>query len=127
MGNILAFLRASGSGGKVVDTTAPTILEVKAAAMGTIAVITWKTTEPASSQVEYGSSASYGSLEPATPKNDPTTGKSAGIVTHSIELTGLQTGSTYNFRVKSKDKAGNEAVSQNQTFTVQPIPEEAEE
>ncbi|MBM4453416.1 MAG: hypothetical protein FJ013_02400, partial [Chloroflexi bacterium] len=126
MGNILAFLRTSGGGGKVVDITAPTFSNIKASAMGTIAVISWNTNEPASSQVEYGASTSYGSREPAVPKNDPTTGQSAGIVTHSVELTGLQTGSTYHFRVRSKDKAGNEAVSNDNTFTVQPIPEEEE-
>lgn len=118
MGNILSFLNIGGGGGTVVDTTAPTISKVNASAAGTTALITWETSEPASSQVEYGTSTSYGSLSPATPKNDPSIGNSMGVVTHSIELTGLQASSTYNYRVKSKDKAGNEKISPDATFTV---------
>jgi len=127
MGNILSFLNIGGGGGTVADTAAPTISSVKATAAGTTALIGWKTSEPASSQVEYGTSTSYGSLAPATPKNDPSTGKSAGVVAHDIELTGLQAGSTYHYRVKSKDKAGNQAVSPDDKFEVpaaQPEPQE---
>jgi phosphodiesterase/alkaline phosphatase D-like protein len=87
-------------------------------------VVTWTTSEPASSQVEYGTSTSYGSVVPATPMFDPTTGQSAGVVTHSVELTGLQNSTTYHFRVKSKDKAKNEGISADNTFTVQAPPEE---
>ena len=44
-----------------------------------------------------------------------------GVVTHTIELTGLQAGSTYHYRAKSIDKAGNEAASPDATFSV-PVP-----
>jgi len=132
MGNILSFLKTSGGGtggggggAKVVDTTAPTFSNIKTSpSAATSVVVTWTTSEPASSQVEYGPSTSYGLLAPATPMFDPTTGQSAGVVTHSVELTGLQSPATYHFRVKGKDKAGNEGVSQDNTFLVQAPPEE---
>jgi len=120
LGNILSFLNITGPSTTAVNTTALEIevSAVKASAAGTTAVITWKTNELASSQVEYGVSATYGSLEPAKPKNNPSTGESMGIIDHSIELTGLQAGSAYHYRAKSIDKAGNEAVSPDATFDV---------
>ena len=120
-GNILSFLNITGPSTTAVDTTAPEISDVKASAAGTTALITWESSEPASSQVEYGISDTYGSFQPAEPQNDPSTGESMGVVTHTIELTGLQAGSTYHYRAKSIDKAGNEAVSPDATFSV-PVP-----
>ena len=38
-------------------------------------------------------------------------------MTHSVVLTGLQPNTEYHYRVKSKDKAGNLAVSDDKTFT----------
>jgi hypothetical protein len=124
----LSFLNITGPGTTAVDTTAPEITDVKASAAGTTALITWETDEPASSQVEYGISDTYGSFQPAEPQNDPSTGESMGVVTHTIELTGLEAASDYHYRVKSIDQAGNEAVSPDATFEVpEPPPPEPEE
>ncbi|HEY3108444.1 MAG TPA: DUF4082 domain-containing protein [Chloroflexota bacterium] len=66
------------------------------------ATITWTTDEPADSRVEYGQS---------TTPVDPTL-----TVAHSVVLTGLSPGTTYSYRVRSTDAAGNAAVSASLTF-----------
>jgi phosphodiesterase/alkaline phosphatase D-like protein len=92
-----------------VDSTPPTITGVQATAITqTGATITWTTNEPADSQVEYGLSASYGSS---------TTLDGNRVTAHSVPLTGLTGGTTYHFRVKSRDAAGNPATGSDATFT----------
>jgi peroxiredoxin len=58
--------------------------------------------------MEYGTTDAYGS----------TTTLDQNLTTsHSITLTGLKPSTTYHFKVKTKDASGNEATSQDQTFT----------
>ncbi|MGQ0644992.1 MAG: fibronectin type III domain-containing protein [Elusimicrobiota bacterium] len=91
------------------DTTPPTISSVAAGSISSSgATITWSTNEASDSQVEYGLTTSYGSV---------TSLNTAMVTSHSAALSGLQAGKTYNYRVKSKDAAGNLAVSGNFTFT----------
>ncbi len=71
------------------------------------AIITWMTNELATSQVEYGETEEYESK---------TTEISNLTTDHSVTLTGLDDGKTYNFQAISKDSSGNEATSTNQTF-----------
>ena len=61
------------------------------------AVVCWDTDEEASSAVEYGTTAAYGSA-----KQDP-----ALKLAHSVALEGLQASTTYHFRVASADRAQN--------------------
>ena len=86
-----------------VDSQAPAISALNAApgATGT-ATVTWTTDEPATSRVDYGTSA--GSLTSFVANAAPTT-------SHSVQLTGLALGTTYHFRVTSADGSGNTAVS----------------
>lgn len=89
------------------DTTAPTISSVVSGNVtATGATITWTTNESSDSVVEYGESTSYGS----------TATDSTNVTSHNVSLTGLGSSKTYNYRVKSKDAAGNIATSQNYTF-----------
>jgi hypothetical protein len=111
---------ASGTG-SLLDNTEPQISNIEVAAGETVARIDWVTNEPASSQVEYGTNQESTSLQPAQPADDPTTGASAGVVTHSVTVTGLSPSTTankvkYYYRVRSKDAAGNEAVSDWKSF-----------
>ncbi len=95
------------------DTKAPVITNVSAShESGTKILITWATNEPSTGQVEYGETRDYGVV--VTSNEDLTT-------THSITLSGLEPNTTYHYRVKSKDKAGNEALSVDYTF-VTPAP-----
>ena len=92
----------------VLDTTAPTISARTATGITSNgATVTWTTDEPATSQVDYGLTTSYGS----TTSLDP-----ALVATHSVVLTGLNANTTYNYRVRSRDAAGNERVSSNSKF-----------
>ena len=98
----------------VLDTTAPTISARTATNItGTSATITWTTNEPATSQVDYGLTTSYGSTTPLD---------SNLVTSHSVVLTGLAPNTTYNFRVRSADAAGNERVSANSTFRTTAAP-----
>src|SRR5206468_2890967 len=72
------------------------------------ATITWTTNEPADSQVVYGTTP--GSYPNASPVNG------ALATGHSVGLSGLSPGTTYVYRVKSKDAAGNLATSAEFSF-----------
>ena len=74
------------------------------------AVISWETSEPADSQVEYGKTTDYGS---STLLNDHL------VTSHSVSLSALQPNTAYHFRVRSKDNLGNNAVSADYVFTTQ--------
>jgi hypothetical protein len=84
------------------DNTPPVITEVAANPLDTVALITWTTDEPTTSQVTYGIS----------PTPDQTTTESIEYTTsHSITLTNLEPATDYVYAVISRDQAGNQAVS----------------
>ena len=72
------------------------------------ATITCTTDEPSTSQVEYGPTTAYGYQ---------TSINLTLVTSHSVNLNGLSPGTLYHYRVKSKDAAGNEAISSDYTFT----------
>ena len=91
------------------DTTPPVISAVaEANVTATGSTINWTTNEPSDTQVEYGATTSYGSL---TPLN------STRMTSHSTNLSGFVANTTYHFRVRSRDAAGNLAVSADMLFT----------
>ncbi|MGB8707344.1 MAG: redoxin domain-containing protein [Dehalococcoidia bacterium] len=70
--------------------------------------VIWATDKPATSQVLFGVTNAYGS----------TTTLDQNLATsHSATLAGLTPSTTYHFKVTSQDGSGNEAASQDQTFT----------
>ena len=72
------------------------------------ATITWTTNVATNSQVEYGTTSSYGSV---------TAVDTNFVTSHSEAVTGLQASTLYHFRVKSTDASSNLAVSGDYTFT----------
>jgi len=116
---IMGMFSSSGGG---ADATPPAISNIQVSTGAISAIITWSTDELASSQVEYGPTAGYGTT--TTLENDPASAASMGVVSHSVELTGLDAEITYHYRVKSKDAAGNEKVSGDKTFTTEAVPAE---
>jgi hypothetical protein len=90
----------------------PTIIDVRVRQTTlTSATIVWTTDVPASSQVEYGKASSYGWLAPLEPKDDPSLGTSLGVTSHMVLISGLSSGATYHFRVRSKNVEGLESIS----------------
>jgi hypothetical protein len=73
----------------------------------TSARITWTTDVLSDGQVEFGPTFGYGSSTPV----DARVGWS-----HEVQLTGLAAGTTYHYRVRSRDANGALAVSQDATF-----------
>ncbi len=90
------------------DTTPPTISSVSASGITTSsATITWTTNEASDSQVQYGTTTSYGSNASNTTK----------VTAHSVALSGLISAATYHYKVCSTDAAGNTGCSGDFTFT----------
>src|SRR3989338_8776463 len=83
---------------KFSDSQSPTITNVSVVYLtGSTATIQWETDEPATSEVNYGLTTNYGAV-----RND---GRLVRI--HDLTLTGLISGATYQFLVKSKDADNN--------------------
>jgi len=90
------------------DITAPIISGTSASGVTSgSGTITWTTNEASDSRVDYGTTADYGS---STALN------SSLVTSHSQTLSGLAANTTYHFRVKSRDAAGNLVMSGDQVF-----------
>jgi len=74
----------------------------------TAAEMTWTSDEETTTQIEYGTTTSYGALSGL--KEDYTN-------THKVVLTGLGPNTTYHYRVKVTNAAGTEYLSGDYTFT----------
>ncbi|MCW5556084.1 MAG: hypothetical protein KIS67_28500 [Verrucomicrobiae bacterium] len=96
-----------------VDRTPPAISDIAATPGVSSAAISWKTDELASSRVEYGLTAAYGTLNSS----------SLLRTQHNISLAGLSPATLYHFRVRSTDAATNETVSADGTFTTLAAPD----
>ncbi|HEU5180393.1 MAG TPA: fibronectin type III domain-containing protein [Candidatus Polarisedimenticolia bacterium] len=91
-----------------IDSTPAVISAVASGSLTTTgATITWTTNEPADSQVEFGTSVSYGSSTTLNPSL---------LLSHSVVLTGLNSATTYHYRVISVDRGGNITRSADFTF-----------
>ncbi|OGS24644.1 MAG: hypothetical protein A2297_07005 [Elusimicrobia bacterium RIFOXYB2_FULL_48_7] len=76
----------------------------------TEAVITWTTDRPATSQVNYGRTTSYGKY---------TMEDSALVTDHSVMLTGLTPAAGYHYRVITREGSGFQTISADAVFTTQ--------
>ncbi len=70
--------------------------------------VTWTTDVPATTQVEYGQTSSYGFTTPVD---------STLVTSHSAPISGLDPETTYHYRVISKDGAGNTTRSPDFVFS----------
>jgi glucose/arabinose dehydrogenase/mono/diheme cytochrome c family protein len=103
------WLRIQSAGSGPTDTQPPFLSNVVSRNLTTSsATINWTSDEASDSQVEYGLTASYGSSTPLD---------AALVISHSVTLSNLQPNTTYHYRVKSKDAAGNLTVSGDFSFT----------
>jgi chitodextrinase len=93
----------------VLDTTAPTISGVSSSNItDQSARVAWTTSEPSTSQVEFGLTIGYGTV---------TTLDAALVTSHSVLIPNLTASTQYNYRVRSSDAAGNERVGSNNSLT----------
>ncbi|MDD4955472.1 MAG: transporter [Candidatus Omnitrophica bacterium] len=76
-------------------------------------VITWKSSKPTVSHIEYGLDAGYGSSIEEKKSLD---------INHQITLNNLSFSTTYHYRIVSKDVFDKEAVSADFTFTTPKAP-----
>src|SRR5277367_3306902 len=91
------------------DPTTVTISNVEASNATTSGFqVGWTTNVSANSEVDYGTTASYGT---STPVN------TAMVASHQMTLAGLVAGMQYHFRVRSVDASGDTGVSGDLTFT----------
>jgi len=90
-------------------TPGPVIVSVSAPNItSSTASITWSTNVASTSQVEYGTTAAYGSS---------TTLDASLVTSHSQSLSGLEAATTYHFSVKSANSSGTLSASGDNTFT----------
>jgi hypothetical protein len=81
-----------------VELIVPAVADqVTAWFVSTTAKVTWSTAVPADSQVEYRTTAAYGTI---------TALASAKVAAHSVSITALTGGTAYHFRVRSSDSNG---------------------
>ena len=99
---------SSASESVSVENTPVALSAISSGSPGSFsATSTWTTNEPATSEVLIGTTTSYG-----------TTYSSASLVTsHSTQISGLSSDTTYHYEVVSTNAAGNTATSSDQTFT----------
>ncbi len=102
-----------------LDTRAPKISDINiesttrgngADAKGQI-VVSWRTDEPATSQLAYGQGET-GSFSSRSPQDERLTTE------HTMILSDLSTASIYRVEVVSQDKAGNSAISEPETAII---------
>jgi fibronectin type 3 domain-containing protein len=91
------------------DTTPPILSAISASAVtASAATFTWTTNELSDSEVEYGPTTAYGGFSAL----DVTK-----VTAHTVNLSGLTPSTLYHYRVRSRDAAGNLALSPDATFT----------
>lgn len=99
----VVFAPASGS------SSSTWISGARVSTAGSTASMTWNTAVASDSQVEYGPSTSYGST---------TTLAAARVTAHSVAINTLSPGTTYHFRVRSRDSDGVLAAGLDNTFAI---------
>jgi len=91
------------------DTTPPVVSNIVTSGISESGVtIAWTTNEASDSQIEFGTTAAYGSLSALD---------TALVTAHTISLAALTDATVYHVRVRSRDAAGNLAISSDVTFT----------
>lgn len=94
------------------DTVNPTVSGVSTSSTQTAITVRWTTSEPTTTQVEWGSTDSYGNF---SAKDETLT------TDHAVTVSSLSAGETYHFRVLSEDSAGNAVASADQTASTNTV------
>ena len=86
-----------------IDTVPPVISQVAATTDYSNAKVTWLTSKPADSSVQYG----------VSPLPDHASYVSTLVTNHAVTVSGLSANRTYYYQVVSRDQAGNTTVDDN--------------
>ncbi len=95
------------------DTVAPAITSFTADPSAASVTLMWTTDEPATTQANYGTTASYGST---------TTLDTAMATSHTVTIAGLAATTTFHAQALSTDAAGNASASADLSFTTTSLP-----
>jgi Domain of unknown function (DUF4082) len=82
---------------------------VNLSATANTANVTWRTSVPSNSQVEYGASTGYGSSTVLSP---------AMVTSHTVSVPSLSPGATYHFRIHSGDSDAVMAIGRDLALTL---------
>lgn len=104
---------ATASDGILVDAAGPIISSFAASVTTTTATLTWTTSEPATTQVSYGTTTSYGGSSALD---------STLATAHSVTLSKLVEATTYHAQALSVDAIGNSTASSDLAFTTSSTP-----
>ena len=86
--------------------TKPTLSNILIKDISSInAVVSWKTDTEADSFVDFG-----------TDKTDTSQGRSEEVKDHAVTISGLKPATSYTVKLKSRDKYGNQSISDARTF-----------
>jgi hypothetical protein len=100
--------KAENSKPLLEDTSPPEISDILVSNITeTSVLINWETNEESTSIIKYGITVNYGTIQDS---NDY-------LLSHSISLTNLESGTTYHYKVGSIDTSGNTAWSEDNTLT----------
>lgn len=115
--NYYDYSEDSAFSGDLTFTTlaAPAISNVSASSIGlSSALISWKTTTAATSDIVYGTTTNYGQTY-TDPSDSQTTN-------HTVLLNNLTDATTYHYKVGGSDVDGNDLLSDDYTFTTLTYP-----
>jgi hypothetical protein len=92
----------------VSESAAPVISNIVVTPYGESATVTWTTDKQTTGSLAYGTTAAYelGSVESATLSTS-----------HSVNISGLSSATTYHFRITADDQSGNVSQTADATFT----------
>lgn len=95
------------------DIKPPVISNINAVTTDSKATITWLTDEGTDTKLDFGLTTNY---------ELPEVYDAARVTLHSVELTGLQAQTTYNFQITAVDFSGNTTATTNLTFKTKRVP-----
>jgi hypothetical protein len=94
------------------DIVPPVISNITLDITDITTTIKWDTNEPATSQIDYGTTSNYGFI---TPMDNQFTAN------HSVTISGLMPDTVYQYRIKSIDLSGNLALSGSEIFNTKTL------
>jgi hypothetical protein len=110
-----SYINITGGSTFIEYDCAPAVGNVVVDPFLTTAKVYWRTLSPADSQVEYGLTTAYG---------DSTALDASLVTSHEVAISGLTTGATYHYRVRTANAGGLVSYSGDSTFVPASTPDD---